>query len=324
MVAVGVIAASALALVRPFFGAVAAPVAATGHPYTEGRYGLELDGQMAAWLKSEEGGFATADVVNENLIGADTVVHKHLANVQYEAVSVDVTLTMSKPLLLWMKESFDHHASRKNGAIVGTNYDFKEISRLTFTNAMITEIGFPELETSSKEALAISLKITPEASRGALTPQGGKQISASPAMTGNKQKVIQAWNFRIAIDGLDCTKVARIDPIVLKQRVGTDHRPGTVEFSNIGVYLPENLAKSFVDWHDTFVIKGQNGEDKEKNGRIDILTQNGDPVLTFELKHLGIFKLSPEKVEAGSENVRRVKAEMYVEQINFSYASNWQ
>ena len=36
-------------------------------------------------------------------------------------------------------------------------------------------------------------------------------------------------------------------------------------------------------------------------------------LFTLTFKHLGIFKLTPEKVEAGSENIRRVKAEMYCE-----------
>ena len=43
--------------------------------------------------------------------------------------------------------------------------------------------------------------------------------------------------------------------------------------------------------------------------------------LTF--KHLGVFKLTPDKVEAGSENIRRIKAEMYCEDMAFEYRAAW-
>jgi hypothetical protein len=43
----------------------------------------------------------------------------------------------------------------------------------------------------------------------------------------------------------------------------------------------------------------------------------------LDFHHLGIFKLAPEPVEPGGENIRRVKAEMYCEEIKFSYTPAW-
>jgi hypothetical protein len=72
-------------------------------------------------------------------------------------------------------------------------------------------------------------------------------------------------------------------------------------------------------WHEDFVIAGNNGADKEKNGKLEYLASNlKDVLLTLEFQHLGIFKLSPEKTEAGSENIRRVKAEMYCEEARIT------
>ena len=72
------------------------------------------------------------------------------------------------------------------------------------------------------------------------------------------------------------------------------------------------------------VIKGNNGDDKEKGGTLEYLTPNLQEVLfTLTFQHLGIFKLTPEKVESGSENIRRLKAEMYCEDIQFDYKSSW-
>ena len=54
---------------------------------------------------------------------------------------------------------------------------------------------------------------------------------------------------------------------------------------------------------------------------MEALATNGVKTVLFTLtfKNLGIFKLTPEKVEAGSENIRRVKAEMYCEDMSFAY-----
>ncbi|HWF86401.1 MAG TPA: hypothetical protein VG222_16185, partial [Vicinamibacterales bacterium] len=84
----------------------------------------------------------------------------------------------------------------------------------------------------------------------------------------------------------------------------------------------EAAADQLYAWHEDFVINGNNGQDKEKGGTLEYMSANMKDVLfTLTFSGLGIFKLTPEKVEAGSENVRRVKAEMYCEQITFKEGS---
>lgn len=88
------------------------------------------------------------------------------------------------------------------------------------------------------------------------------------------------------------------------------------------VTLPEANAEAFYNWHESFVIKGNNGPDEERSGTLEFVTPDLKEVLfTLELKNLGIFRLTPEKVEAGSENIRRVKAEMYCHEVAFGYGS---
>ena len=85
----------------------------------------------------------------------------------------------------------------------------------------------------------------------------------------------------------------------------------------------ESSSQTWGDWFEDFVIKGNNGDDKEKGGSLEFLSPNLQDILfTLTFKHLGVFKVTPEKVEAGSENIRRIKAEMYCERIEFSYSKN--
>jgi len=93
-----------------------------------------------------------------------------------------------------------------------------------------------------------------------------------------------------------------------------------LETSNLVITLSEAYADPFFKWHESFVVNGKNELDHEKTGRLQYLSPDLKSVLiTVDFTGLGIFKLTPEKVEAGSENIRRVKAEMYCEDIKFRY-----
>jgi hypothetical protein len=64
------------------------------------------------------------------------------------------------------------------------------------------------------------------------------------------------------------------------------------------------------------VIKGNAGENNEKAGTLEFF----DPTLkstlfTIYFHHLGIFGFTPEKSEANAETIKRVKVEMYCEQM---------
>ncbi len=71
-----------------------------------------------------------------------------------------------------------------------------------------------------------------------------------------------------------------------------------------------------MDWSDDFIAKGNNGDDREKNGAIVFL----DASLKNELGRINLFNcgiagLSPEPQVANSEAIRRVTAEVYCEQM---------
>jgi len=65
-----------------------------------------------------------------------------------------------------------------------------------------------------------------------------------------------------------------------------------------------------------FVIRGNNGQDRERPGVLEWLDQTRMNVLgSLQFFNLGIFKIAPEKVEAAAGTIRRVKVEMYCERI---------
>jgi phage tail-like protein len=308
-------------------------ITADGRGFVAGKWGIELDGIMAGWLWSAEGGHATLDVVVEKL-GADHLQKKHLAGVKYEDLTVTCGTGMSKGFYTWIQDSFDHKYSRKNGAVMAADYNYKEHSRLTFTNALITEIGMPALDAASKDAAKMTIKFSPEYTRQTTTT-GGPSLAGKFPIKADIQKKWLPANFRLRIDGLEdaCKRVNKIEALVVKQKV-VEHavgeerdyqkEPAVVEVPNLVITFPESHSKDFYAWHESFVIKGQNGEDQEKGGSLEYLTPDLKTVLyTLNFHHLGIFKLTPEKVESGSEQIRRLKAEMYCEDIKFNFGQSW-
>jgi phage tail-like protein len=289
---------------------------------------------MAGWVNSAEGGHATSDVVVEKL-GPDHIARKHIGGVKYEDITLNCGTGMSKGFYNWIKDSFDAKHSRKNGAIIAANYDFKELTRLTFYNALVTEIGMPALDAASKDAAKMSIKWAPEYTRFSASVGGGATIAGKYANDAKIQKKWLPANFRLKIEGLEvpCVKVNKIEALVIKQKVAENpvgeqrdyqKEPTSVETPNLVITFPESHSKEFYDWHEDFVIKGNNGDDKEKGGTLEYLTPNLQEILfTLTFKHLGIFKLTPEKVESGSEQIRRVKAEMYCEELTFDFKESY-
>jgi hypothetical protein len=64
------------------------------------------------------------------------------------------------------------------------------------------------------------------------------------------------------------------------------------------------------------VIKGNADESRERRGTLVLLDPTlKSALLTITFEHLGIFGFTPEKSEANADQLRRVKVEMYCEQI---------
>ena len=289
--------------------------------FAAGHFMLELDGVDAGWLASAEGGFAVADVVVEKP-GADRLVHKHLAGLKYTDIQLGFGTGLSKGLYQWITDTLAGKPQRKNGVLITADFDFKERERLTFTDALISHIDFPALDASSKDVAKLTIGLAPDQTTKA-KGSGGKLAG----QLGTKTVKWLLANFKLEIDGLDCTGVSRIEPISIKSVAG-EHTIGErreierevsrLEIPDLVVTLSEAKADSFDAWHEDFVIKGNNGDDKEKSGKLEFLGPTKETLFTLSFSGLGIYKLAPSAQTAGVEAVRRLTASMYCEEMAFA------
>jgi hypothetical protein len=72
-------------------------------------------------------------------------------------------------------------------------------------------------------------------------------------------------------------------------------------------------SKPFADWHEEFVVKGNNSQDREKTATIELMSADmKNALLTLEGSGVGIIAVRPES--GGSDSAKRVQVQMYVEQ----------
>ena len=283
---------------------------------------VELDGTPAGFVESVEGGDVFSDVVVEK-IGADGIARKHLAGVRYDDLALVTGANMSQSFFEWIASTLDRKHTRKNGAISFQDYTGSEKERLVWQDGILSEIGFPAVDGSSKESAHLTVTVRPE-----LTQHKKGSGLKSQVKTETKQGKWLASNFRLTIDGVDCTSVRSVDGLTIVQTAApqaigetrVDVEPSTLQIPDVVVAVAESHAGDFLAWHDDFVVKGNNGHDHEKEGKLEFLSANRQDVLfTLSLHGLGIFRIGRVKQTAGTAAIATVEAHIYCESMSFSY-----
>lgn len=233
--------------------------------------------------------------------------------VKYEEISFQCGTGMSKSLYAWLQAGPDG-ATRRSGALVDATGE-----RIEFTNALITELGMPALDATSKDPAWITVKARPESTRRTL---GARLKTALAPPTAWK------WlpaNFVLRIDGLDelGPQVERIEALTIRPKVVRDslalqwEHPARadVEAPNLVLTLAESAASVFWEWHEASLAQRASG----RAGSLSYLADDGATEL-FVVQLLGLRPLRalPETLEAGAARPR-VKAELYCEELRLRY-----
>lgn len=284
-----------------------------------GRIELTLGETAAGFISSAVGGNATSDVVNEK-VGPDFLSRKHLAGVKYEDIAITAGPGMGKEFYNWIKDSFSGQPLSLSGSIAGADANSKLFTKTDFSNALITEVGFPALDAASKDSAKMTIKFQPEFTRlqaatGALAPQ---------------PPVHAKWlvsNFRLTINGMNTNFVTSIDPLNAKWDFATQvsdaagSRPQLVKIDipNIKLRIVESQSKDFFAWHQDFVIKGNSSSENEKSGSLLFLSPDlKTELFRLDFSGLGIFALDPDPLTLSTNTIRHVTAQLYCDKMIFS------
>jgi hypothetical protein len=256
----------------------------------------------------------------------ETFADKQLAGVKYEDVTISVDLSLDPVFYTWISDTLERKNLRRDVTVLSLDPNLKVRDREDFFNALITEITFPALDGSSKEAAFLTIKFSPEYTRN--QKGDGSKFNAPVAA---KKKAWSTQNFRLTLDGLDCSKATMIESFSIRQQILEDHigagrehggEPTLLDVGNLGLSITESGAQDFIAWHEDFVINGNSSSDKEKSGALTYLASDLKTVLgEVSFSRIGIFRLSRGFREALADRVPRIQAELYVEQIGLTVGS---
>ena len=270
---------------------------------------LEVDGKPVGTMQSVEGGYAKADVTALS-VATEEYPLKHVSNVRFEPITIRGDVNSLADLA---KKSLEK-PSPVSGRLLTMGMTGKSIASLEFFNAIPTRVAIGDLDALSKEACSIEITLTPEKTRRVEGGSGAAQMMA-------KQERCVRSNFTVKIPGVVTTGVMKVENLALTREVTADNlgsqriemkNPTKPSIPNVVLTVTEATAKDFWTWYDNFLLKGDNGQDKEKT--IDVQLMSPDQrsvVLTLQGTGVGMVAMRS-AIASGSESIAKVEVELYV------------
>jgi hypothetical protein len=288
-----------------------------------GIWNIDLGGQAAGIIQSLEGGQVKADKA-ETKMGGDFITRKTIVGITWDAVTLKLGISQSKPIHEWIKATLNADYAFKDGVITAATMKFEARRAFTWTGGLLTEIQAPACDANSKNVSFLTLKFQP--THGEWKPASGKIQGGSQGALKIKNWTEQSY--KIQIDGLDLSRASKVGAITMKQEVERDtvgelreyqYVPTRLDFGDLEITVAEVTAQAIYDWHEDFVYKGNCGNDKEKGGSLTYLAQNmKDELGSVTFEHLGIYELTTSKAESQGKELKRVTAKLYCEKYDFN------
>jgi hypothetical protein len=208
---------------------------------------------------------------------------------------------MSPAFHRWIGASLSGEKALQSGTLVTNGEEW------TFANARITEIGLPALDASAKSSGYMTLKFSPEYTR--YKKASGKVSGEINGLARKSARIPRPSSVRVSVDGSVAKGVKKIDALTWTMKV-QEMSTGAARYASAPA---ARLGITFEDATSAEALTTTaRSTDAAKNSGVlvEYVADDGAVIFKARFKHLGIFKLTPDKVESGSEQLRRVKAEM--------------
>jgi hypothetical protein len=86
----------------------------------------------------------------------------NIGSIGYESIVFEVGGAMGAALTDWVSATLDGKQPTQSGAIAFLDFNYREQSRLQWTDGLITELAFPAADAASKDAAYLRVTIRPE------------------------------------------------------------------------------------------------------------------------------------------------------------------
>ncbi|MDX6480815.1 MAG: hypothetical protein QOG85_1325 [Gaiellaceae bacterium] len=278
-------------------GALAAPASAA--LFNPKEY-LLLDGVNVGQLVKASGGRQELDVVVADF-DADGNPDKLIGGLSHGTeFTFQIGAGMSKAMYDWITDSMSDPTVRKNGSVVAADFDYRELSRRSFTNAQITSVTIPRLVNAAQAIPAITVGIEAESA--------DDETPSSTPVSGAKQKKWLCSNFRFECRGIPANRVASIDSFTWTRTLGA--AGASDDTSDLSLTVAPGAWAAWQQWYDNFALGGDTSDERDALLTVWSLTPQV-PLFTCSFGGLGIHTLVQESV------LTKEKIELYVETMTF-------
>jgi hypothetical protein len=300
---------------------------ATPRAYSAAHFLLELDQhENAGFVRSVDGGGVRSETLSYR--GGDSHAHyRQQGAPRYEELKIQVGMSMSRGFYSWIEGFFSGQVTRKSGAIVAGDFQYKERARRTFSDALISEVTLPRLDAGDRSPCYMGVTLVPER----ISFAGGAGVDL-PRHVGTRQKLWTPNHFDFAIDGFESAtrRTVKVEGFSIKQQI-QEYRsgefkdplkvPGRIEFPNLTFYVPESDARPLIDHFHRAVVLGRR-PDGRLTGHLTMKDNDGQSLCTVHVYGIEIASLGPDKSDATSQEIKQVKVELAVESMRFDYAAD--
>jgi hypothetical protein len=245
----------------------------------------------------------------------------HSYDLNGNEVVVEIGGGMSKACYDWIKESMEG-ANRKEIGLMAFDSMSKPVVGSVFSQSLISDIQFPALDSSGKNAGSLRVKFRAAFKKAQNTFPSGKKTIPSP----QQYKLLLPSSFRLQIDGLEdaCRNVTRVETIQYKgviseESSGSQRMPELVvtrstDVPPLIIYVFGFGAEKFKAWMQDY-IKGIN---LPRKGFLEYLSR--DRVLfTLTFPEIGIYEIG----SSSGEDRSLAKIKMWYEGMSFSAYASW-
>ena len=287
---------------------------------------IELEGKFAGVAHAIEGGVLDVQVATlrpqESTSGWPT---KHIANIGCAPLAVRFGAGMTQGWYEWIRASAIPNSRPINGAITTFDAAFQPMQRINFTQAFLTELSLPSLDSSVPTTGLMTAKLACDSCLPE-SPAPSGTISAPAPASG---KPWWQGRFRLSIMGVETSTQAAVSvnpPVfscaVVTEEIGLSRAPtkhaARAEVSNLEFLVPLSAAGPLFAWYDTFVLRGQNQQKDERQGVLEFFSDDRKTLLAaLAYQNIGIQRLELVSAQASSP-ASLAKVSCYVESMSFS------
>jgi hypothetical protein len=282
-------------------------------------FAIQLGNTPPVQILRYEGGEAVSPTVISGTLptGNSTLPNKYPGPVHYRDIVFDYQPVAGAGINTVLSDALAGNSQPISGAILSMDAVKKELSRLSFENALVRSVEFPDMDLALPKSIPV-IRVTLAVPVTMLGVGSGQIVSYSASAPGPLKS-----NFRLLIQGLDATaqKAVRIEPLKftvllapqLTSGAGTGQAvlsPGARDYGNLVLLLPETEAGPFTAWHQQ-VLAQSSGSSMEKTGELQWLSADKTKALVLlQFQGLGVVSVVRLPSKPGY-----VAVEMYCEKI---------